>query len=1012
MTGTPEVVGDETHGRSSRHRRVPVIVVGTGFGGAVAACRLAQAGYDVLVLERGRRYERHDFPAMPAAPALLPDLARWTWEPNQGIWDILDLEELVSVQAAGYGGGSLLYANVQLRPPDEIFDGAWPAVYRRPEELTPYFDLAAYMMQAAPITEHRHIYPKLVKAKQLALVMDELGREKEFFHPPIAVNTGQREEPNVHGVTQRPCTGCGKCCTGCPEGAKNTLDYNYLAIAERFGARVRTQCEVLDVRYGPNGGFTLQLADHLHGKREELETPYLFLCAGSVHTTRLLLRSESVPERPESLVGTGYFPGGDALGVVYDTKNPQYPSFGPTITTTAVHWRSVSPSSFFQLQDGGYAAELARLIGTLRAPLWLGRNRLLGKGDRPLRDRDAIRLIAASDVAPDPLPTAPSHSRLPSPLDALIAANHAHDFQSIVPERLRQGFLPFLKELEVPLLFPAVVGRTIEESIESFDDRLFRRLERLERFRVRPFAKDGKLRTWLRKTGRGFVAWAFGKDDVIALRSTRALFTQGGLDAASVARDWLGYDDDAADNRVMLLGMGRDAARGQLIYDTARDRVVADLDLFHLAPGYADEELFMTDIARALGGELRTNPAWAFLGKPVTVHNQGGCPMADSPELGVLDPNGEVYGKPGLYVLDGSALCRSVGVNPSATILALAERNIERFIATHPPLEPSPEGRAAYQKERKKSVEWAKRAREAGWTRTPPKPEDATRIAPPFRSKPLGLHFTETMQGYYEPDVPNAGRHDAVYREHETRGRPSHPMRMNLSMTVKNLAAFYEDPDHRMDVGGTIALRFPGAPAEAEYEEHPVEGMFELFTPRYKPYGITGKEPQRMRAQRRRAGGYGTVADPPARERFMTYRFALTDMPGYYLWGYKRVRENPALDAWRDTSSLFVTLLAPPSHGGKGLSVARGAGVVHVDLPGFLRHQVPSFTAGYAGAGNDGEFVPAEDDAMITWAIAKFAAFFFGSLQRIYAPDVTSLLASAFRSHTNNVRYEPPRLGK
>jgi hypothetical protein len=85
---------------------------------------------------------------------------------------------------------------------------------------------------------------------------------------------------------------------------------------------------------------------------------------------------------------------------------------------------------------------------------------------------------------------------------------------------------------------------------------------------------------------------------------------------------------------------------------------------------------------------------------------------------------------------------------------------------------------------------------------------------------------------------------------------------------------------------------------------------------------------------------------------------------------------------------------------------------VHVDLPGFLRHQLPSITAGYANAGPHGEFVPAEDDAVVTWAIAKFAAFFFGSLQRIYAPDLTSLVASAFRGHTNNVLYEPSRLGK
>ncbi len=980
---------------------VPAIVVGTGFGGAVAACRLAQAGYDVLVLERGRRYERDDFPELPVAPALLPDLARWTWQPNQGLWDILDLEELVSVQAAGYGGGSLIYANVHLRPPDEVFDQRWPETYRSRETLTPYFDLAAYMMQAAPITTHRRLFPTLVKAEQLKRTMERLERSGEFFYPPIAVNNRDREEENVHGVLQQPCNGCGKCCTGCPEGAKNTLDYNYLALAERYGARVRTQCEVLDVRYGPNGGFYLQIVDHLRGSREELSTPYLFLCAGSVHTTRLLLRGEAHPERPNSLVGTGYFPGGDALGIVYGTKAPQYPTYGPTITTTTVHWHSVTPSRFFQLQDGGYGAELDRLIGLLRAPLWLGRNRLVRAGDG-----DGV--IPASDLSPALVPASRRIPRLPSPVDALLDAGRADDFRKLASKQLRRAFLPFLRELQVPLLFPAVVGRTIEDSIASADHRLF---GALARFRIPFFGKGGALRRALRALARRLIRWAFGSDDEIAFRATHALFIQGGLDAASVAKNVLGYDDSDAQHRLMLLAMGRDAASGQLVYDTARDRVVADLDLFHLAPGYADEELLMADVARALGGELRTNPAWAFLGKPITVHNQGGCPMADSPELGVLDPDGQVYGKPGLYVLDGAALSSSVGVNPSATILAIAERNIARFIETHPPLALHGEGWASYREQRRESVRWAAHAAQQGFVRTPPKPKSPARIEPPFESKPLGLHFVETMQGYYEPDVPNAGRHDAVYREHETRGRPAYPMSMRLSMTVKNLAEFYEDPDHRMAVGGTIALRFPDEPAQGSYAPLRVEGVFELFTPRYKAYGITEDEPLRMEAQRRRAG-YATRRGEPPRERFMTYRFAISDRPGFFLWGYKRIREHPAIDAWRDTSSLFVTLFGLRRDGRAGASVPRGAGVVHVDLPGFLYGQVPSITAGYTGDGPEPAFVPAEDPAVAIWAIAKFATFFFGSLQRIYAPDLTNVVAGAFRGATNNLRYEPSRLGK
>ena len=119
------------------------IVIGTGFAGAVTAARLVEAGQRVCVLERGRKYEGHDFPMYPDAEALLdidggtkpsgaaPDLARWLWSVDQGIYDVRDLDDVVSVQAAGYGGGSLIYANVHLRAPDEVFEQGWPAIYRR-----------------------------------------------------------------------------------------------------------------------------------------------------------------------------------------------------------------------------------------------------------------------------------------------------------------------------------------------------------------------------------------------------------------------------------------------------------------------------------------------------------------------------------------------------------------------------------------------------------------------------------------------------------------------------------------------------------------------------------------------------------------------------------------------------------------------------------------------------------------------------------------------------------------
>jgi len=108
------------------------VVIGTGFGGAVSACRLAQAELQVCVLERGRRWPKGSFPRDWRNPE-----AGWLWSANRGLYDVKPINEMTIVQAAGYGGGSLVYANIQLRPVPEVFAAGWPAGYDRPT-LDPY----------------------------------------------------------------------------------------------------------------------------------------------------------------------------------------------------------------------------------------------------------------------------------------------------------------------------------------------------------------------------------------------------------------------------------------------------------------------------------------------------------------------------------------------------------------------------------------------------------------------------------------------------------------------------------------------------------------------------------------------------------------------------------------------------------------------------------------------------------------------------------------------------------
>ena len=121
------------------------IVVGSGFVGAVAAARLAQAGLRVAILERGRRWPRGSFPRDDT------DLKTgWLWQAGGGLFDIRWLDRMLSVQAAGWGGGSLVYANVFARPSDETFRPYWPLSYSR-ATLDRYFDLAAHMLEVRPI---------------------------------------------------------------------------------------------------------------------------------------------------------------------------------------------------------------------------------------------------------------------------------------------------------------------------------------------------------------------------------------------------------------------------------------------------------------------------------------------------------------------------------------------------------------------------------------------------------------------------------------------------------------------------------------------------------------------------------------------------------------------------------------------------------------------------------------------------------------------------------------------
>ncbi len=265
-----------------------VVVVGSGFGGAVSALRLAEKGYSVVVLEQGRRYRTEDFPKTNWS------LRKYLWFPPLGLYGIQVLSFLrhaLVLHGRGVGGGSLVYANTLIEPEAEVL--------QRPEwggedwalKLAPHYATARRMLGAVPC-------PGLGRTDALLReVARDLGREHTFQGHDVGVYFG---EPGVAaadpffsgaGPERVGCTRCGACMIGCGVGAKNTLDKNYLWLAERLGVRIIPETEALRIRAVAQG-FEVDTRPSV-GRRERRvwRAPKVVVSGGVLGSVRLLHRS-------------------------------------------------------------------------------------------------------------------------------------------------------------------------------------------------------------------------------------------------------------------------------------------------------------------------------------------------------------------------------------------------------------------------------------------------------------------------------------------------------------------------------------------------------------------------------------------------------------------------------------------------------------------------------------------------------------------------------------------------
>lgn len=270
------------------------IIIGSGFGGSVSALRLAQKGYDVLVIEKGKWYRAEDFAHTNW------NLKKWLWVPFLRFFGIMKMSifrHIVVISGTGVGGGSLVYANTLPVPKSAFYKtGSWRDLADWKSELKPFYSTALNMLGA---TKNPRLFDGDLALKQLA---SEIGREDEFVHPDVAVYFGESgvevQDPyfDGKGPDRAGCIYCGGCMTGCKHNAKNTLDKNYLYFAQKEGAEILAEHEVYDVvpidGKGGKSGYQVsaRTSTRLFRKKKKFMARGVIFSGGVLGTIKLLLK--------------------------------------------------------------------------------------------------------------------------------------------------------------------------------------------------------------------------------------------------------------------------------------------------------------------------------------------------------------------------------------------------------------------------------------------------------------------------------------------------------------------------------------------------------------------------------------------------------------------------------------------------------------------------------------------------------------------------------------------------
>ncbi|TQV73696.1 GMC family oxidoreductase [Aliikangiella marina] len=344
-----------------------VVIVGSGFGGGVAAARASKRWPGkVLMVERGKRYGRNDFPRtfkelsngfwrIPGdnVPRLFP-----LWGEQRGVFDFRSYDHMDTLVAAGYGGGSLIYGGGIIEPVSEDFDQTWPESIKR-AKLKPYFELFKSCLGANQLPKTDEPERQLSRQALFETIASDAGKHRVdvdvgvfFGNDPANPTPAGTIDENRYGAEQTSCNYCGECIVGCNYQSKNSLDLNYLYVAENyFGMQVQTEHLVEKIvplnelgeeskRADGRYGFHIYMVDLISKTAKRVKSQRVILAAGTYGSSEILFKNKKAYKtlpRVSDQLGQKYSGNGDFITLAWGSKVPTDVSRGPTIVQYIDH---------------------------------------------------------------------------------------------------------------------------------------------------------------------------------------------------------------------------------------------------------------------------------------------------------------------------------------------------------------------------------------------------------------------------------------------------------------------------------------------------------------------------------------------------------------------------------------------------------------------------------------------------------------------------------------------------